>query len=65
MTNNTNSVKGGAMSKIDPTVMTTRDRRYFIGGSEARVIMGKDEKALIRFGEKSEVRLPMLTFPAN
>jgi hypothetical protein len=63
MTNNTNSVKGGAMSKIDPTVMTTRDRRYFIGGSDARVIMGK--KLSYAFGEKSEVRLPMLPFPAN
>src|ERR1035437_3912256 len=24
------------------------DRRYFIGGSDARIIMGKDEKALLR-----------------
>jgi predicted phage-related endonuclease len=24
------------------------DRRHFIGGSDARVIMGKDEKALLR-----------------
>jgi predicted phage-related endonuclease len=47
MTNNTNSVNGGAMSKTDRTVIT-RDRRHFIGGSDARVIMGKDEKALLR-----------------
>ena len=26
----------------------TRDRRYFIGGSDARIIMGNDEAALIR-----------------
>ena len=24
------------------------DRRQFIGGSDARIIMGKDEKALLR-----------------
>jgi predicted phage-related endonuclease len=27
---------------------TGRDRRHFIGGSDARIIMGKDEKALLR-----------------
>jgi predicted phage-related endonuclease len=48
MTNNTNSVDSGAMSKIDRTAMMTRDRRHFIGGSDARIIMGKDEKALLR-----------------
>jgi hypothetical protein len=26
-------------------------RRHFIGGSDARIIMGQDEKALIRLGE--------------
>jgi predicted phage-related endonuclease len=48
MTNNTNSVNGGAMSRLHRTVVPTRDRRHFIGGSDARVIMGKDEKALHR-----------------
>src|ERR1700704_6026882 len=48
MTNNTNSVNGGAMSKLHRTAAPTRDRRHFIGGSDARVIMGKDEKALHR-----------------
>src|SRR5882724_4425221 len=47
MTNNTNSVNGGAMPRIDRTAVK-RDRRQFIGGSDARVIMGKDEKALLR-----------------
>src|ERR1700704_5611738 len=46
MTNNTNSVNSGAMPKVDHTV--ARDRRHFIGGSDARGIMGKDEKALLR-----------------
>ena len=27
---------------------TKLDRRHFIGGSDARIIMGKDEKALLR-----------------
>src|SRR5216684_4862235 len=47
MTNNTNSVNGGAMPRIDRTALK-RDRRQFIGGSDARTIMGKDEKALHR-----------------
>src|SRR3977135_4484014 len=46
MTNNTNSVNGGAMPKIARPA--ARDRRHFIGGSDARIIMGKDEKALLR-----------------
>jgi predicted phage-related endonuclease len=35
------------------------DRRHFIGGSDARIIMGKDEKALLRlWKEKRGGRLP-------
>jgi predicted phage-related endonuclease len=41
MTNNTNSVNGGAMSRTDRTAAIPRDRRQFIGGSDARTIMGK------------------------
>jgi predicted phage-related endonuclease len=48
MTNNTNSVNGGAVPKIDRPAVRTPDRRQFIGGSDARIIMGKDEKALHR-----------------
>ena len=44
MRENTNSVNGGAMSKF----AVEHGRRHFIGGSDARVIMGKDEKALLR-----------------
>src|ERR1700731_3744533 len=47
MTNNTNSVNGGAMPRNGRAV-PTRDRRQFVGGSDARIIMGKDEKALLR-----------------
>ena len=46
MRKNTNSVNGGALVKIDRTTLLARDRRQFIGGSDARTIMGKDEKAL-------------------
>jgi predicted phage-related endonuclease len=28
--------------------MTSKARRYFIGGSDARIIVGKDEAALLR-----------------
>ena len=28
--------------------LATRDRRHFIGGSDARIIMGSDEDALLR-----------------
>ena len=31
---------------------TVGDRRYFIGGSDARIIMGQDEKALIRLWQE-------------
>jgi hypothetical protein len=35
---------------VKPQVWTTfsGDRRYFIGGSDARIIMGNDEDALLR-----------------
>jgi predicted phage-related endonuclease len=48
MTKNTFSVNGGATTGIRPASVLTRDRRQFIGGSDARIIMGKDEKALWR-----------------
>jgi predicted phage-related endonuclease len=49
MTDNTNSVNGGAMStRAHPAAREIRDRRHFIGGSDARIIMGKDEKKLLR-----------------
>jgi predicted phage-related endonuclease len=48
MTKSTNSVSGGAMPKTGPNSVVLRDRRQFIGGSDARIIMGRDEKALLR-----------------
>ena len=47
MMKDTVSVNGGAISRID-RAGTSLDRRQFIGGSDARTIMGKDEKALNR-----------------
>jgi hypothetical protein len=38
------SKKDSTMTKLTHSL----DRRHFIGGSDARVIMGKDEKALHR-----------------
>jgi predicted phage-related endonuclease len=32
------------------------DRRDFIGGSDARIIMGQDEKALIRLWQENPAR---------
>jgi predicted phage-related endonuclease len=48
MTKSTNSVNGGATPKYGSASVTKHDRRHFIGGSDARIIMGKDEKALLR-----------------
>src|SRR6202795_5102095 len=48
MTNNANLVNGKAMPRIERPAVTTSDRRQFVGGSDARIIMGKDEKALHR-----------------
>src|ERR1700685_827583 len=48
MTKSTTSVNGGAMRKIGASTLAMPDRRHFIGGSDARTIMGKDEKALLR-----------------
>src|SRR5262252_7524268 len=48
MIKDTTSVNGGALPKIRPTSETIRDRRQFIGGSDARIIMGDDEARLLR-----------------
>ena len=33
---------------LETSVKSRIDRRHFIGGSDARIIMGQDEKASIR-----------------
>ena len=51
MGKNTNSVNGGAMP-TGPKSLVISDRRRFIGGSDAQIIMGKDEKALHRLWQE-------------
>jgi predicted phage-related endonuclease len=48
MTDNTDSVNGGAMTTVQRPAATKSDRSQFIGGSDARIIMGKEQKALQR-----------------
>jgi predicted phage-related endonuclease len=48
MTKNTDSVNGGALSSVIPSPVRDLCRHHFIGGSDARIIMGKDNKALLR-----------------
>src|SRR5271165_1310780 len=52
MTKSTNSVNGGAMPKFGSISEAISDRRQFIGGSDARIIMGRDEKALNRLWQE-------------
>src|SRR5712672_3214568 len=61
MTMSTQSVNGGATPK-GARESVIHDRRHFIGGSDARIVMGKDEKALARLwkekrGESAPVDL--------
>ena len=37
---------------MNSTVWKKADRRQFIGGSDARIIMGKDEEALLRLWQE-------------
>src|ERR1700674_5703321 len=59
MSKNTISVNGGAIPKIKATPVS-HDRRHFIGGSDARIIMGKDEKALLRLWREKRGEEPPL-----
>jgi predicted phage-related endonuclease len=43
------------MPRIDRTAVK-RDRRHFLGGSDALIIRGKDEKALLRLWREKAVR---------
>ena len=40
------------MQQRSVTRVEVLDRRHFIGGSDARIIMGQDEKALIRLWQE-------------
>jgi hypothetical protein len=41
--------------KSNMSTKTNQDRRFFIGGSDARIIMGNDEGALLRPREQSRI----------
>src|SRR3984957_17564445 len=60
MTKNTNSVNGGALPRIDRTTVKKRDRSQFVGGSDARIIMGKDEKSLLGLWKEKRGEAPAL-----
>jgi predicted phage-related endonuclease len=42
-----------------------KDRRYFIGGSDARVIMGDDEAALIRLWREKRGEIEPVDLSSN
>jgi predicted phage-related endonuclease len=44
---------------------TTKDRRYFIGGSDARIIMGDDEAALLRLWREKRGEVEAKDFSGN
>jgi predicted phage-related endonuclease len=53
------------MGKHLKTITDSANRRGFIGGSDARIIMGTDEAALVRLwqekrGERAMINLPWL-----
>lgn len=60
MTNNTDSVNSGAVLYFDRATTTSRNRRHFVGGSDARIIMGKDQKALLRLWREKRGEEPSL-----
>ena len=41
------------------------DRRYFIGGSDARIIMGDDEEALVRLWREKRGKVELEDLPGN
>ena len=61
MSKNTNSVNSGAMPYTGHATVSIRDRRHFIGGSDARIIMGKDKRPSCVSGAKSAARKPHST----
>jgi len=53
------------MSQMSKSVTDQRDRRSFIGGSDARIIMGKDEAALIRLWQEKRGEVEPEDLSAN
>ena len=42
----------------------SKNRRYFVGGSDARIIMGDDEEALVRLWREKRGEVEPRTCPA-
>jgi predicted phage-related endonuclease len=57
MTKNTFSVNGGAMPETSRRAGIGAERRTFIGGSDARIIMGTDESKLIRLWQEKRGKI--------
>jgi predicted phage-related endonuclease len=53
------------MSQAIPKSVNSFDRRHFIGGSDARIIMGQDEKALIRLWQEKRGEIGSEDLSAN
>ena len=54
-----NTTEGRSRPRLNHSADTKKLRRYFIGGSDARIIMGNDEAALLRlWREKRGVVAP-------
>jgi hypothetical protein len=64
MMNHTNSVNAELCAALT-TAAIARDRRNFIGGSDARTIMGKDERRFIACGAKNGARRRLWTCRAS
>jgi predicted phage-related endonuclease len=45
--------------------LKTADRRYFVGGSDARIIMGEDEAALVRLWQEKRGEVELLDLSGN
>ena len=52
-----NPITGASADR--PTKHQYTDRRYFIGGSDARIIMGEDEAALLRLWREKRMARPV------
>jgi putative phage-type endonuclease len=53
------------MSQVRTKPLTSVNRRHFIGGSDARVIMGQDDKALIRLWQEKRGEVGPEDFSTN
>ena len=53
------------MSQESLKSVHNRERRQFIGGSDARIIMGEDEAALLRLWRENEARSSRRISPAT